>query len=107
MATLDDIPRTYDAAVRSLVESHADLDRSGMLIFSFPDLAGEVVRLLEISDIFPDAGRVAAFQWGRSADFPFKSIVAQITPQQWRRILTAELPLPDGWDLASRQQVWP
>jgi hypothetical protein len=107
MTTTDEIPATYDDAVRTLARWHAALESRNLEIFAFPDPGETVVRLIEISDEFPRTGRVVPVSFGRSAEFPFKSSVALVTPDEWQQILAGTLPLPDGWDLRSQQKVWP
>ena len=107
MATLDDIPKTYDAAVRTLAEWHSGSDLPDLEVYSFDDPQGNVVRLLEVSSQFPATGKVVAYPFGRSETFPFKSAVAQISPQEWDRVKQGQLPLPAGWDLSTAQKVRP
>src|SRR5437763_1629927 len=87
MATTRLIPSTYDDAVRALVRWHAGLRRSGLEIYSFPDPAGAVVRLVEISKDFPSSGGVLPVTFGPSAEFPFRSSVALLTPEEWHQVL--------------------
>jgi hypothetical protein len=108
MTTIDeDIPGTYQDAVRTLARWHAEIGRANLEIFAFHDPCEMVVRLLEVSDEFPDTGGVIPVTFGRSTEFPFKSSVALVTPGEWQQILSGTLPLPDGWDLATRRRIWP
>lgn len=107
MATLDAIPKTYDEAVRTLAEWHRGADLPDLEVFSFADPQRQVVRLLEVSDHFPATGQVIAYPFGRSAQFPFKSVVAQITRAEWGRVQSHALALPPGWDLTTAERVLP
>lgn len=106
MAAVDEVPKTYDQAVRTLARWHGDEDGNGLEVYSIPDPVGQVIRLIEVSTEFPTAD-IRAFTFGSSADFPFKSSVIQITPTQWERLLRGELSLPADWNLDSRHKVLP
>jgi len=100
----EDIPKTYEEAVRTLARWHLEgLDAAE--VYSFPDPAGETVRLVEVSPRFPASGEPYPFTFGRSKEFPFRSSVIQITPGEWRDVLSQRLALPAEWDVGSRQRV--
>ncbi len=101
------IPRTYDEAVNTLVRSHAEVVGQELEVYSFPDPGREVVRLVEVSGVFPATGAPIAFPLGRSSDFPFRSAVVLLTPEEWTRVQAGSLALPDGWELNSGRRVWP
>src|SRR5437762_11375458 len=107
MAVTRATPRTYDRAVSTLARWHAGLRPAKLEIYSFPDPAETVVRLLEISEDFPASGQVLPSTFGSSPEFPFRSSVALLTPGEWREVLEGTLSLPEGWDLHRRQRVWP
>ena len=111
-----DVPKTYGAAVASLAAAHADGD-DGIVVYCLPDPQGKVVRLIEVSDAFPEAGveRPAApggFEWvvpvfpmGPARDFPFRSEVAQVTRDEWGRLRAGELRLNRDWNLDDAVEV--
>jgi hypothetical protein len=105
MSQLDEIPKDYAAAVHKLAEWHTSEDLSDIEIYSFPDPGGQVVRLLEISDGFPSTGKVMAYSFGKSDEFPFRSQVAQITQDEWQSVQKGGMALPTGWDLNARVRV--
>ena len=107
MSNLEEIPKTYKRAVEVLAQWHAEAHGDGITVFSFPDPASEVVRLLEVSSQFPETGHVTPVAMGPSKEFPFKSSVALLTPGEWDLVESRRLRLPDGWDLQKREQVWP
>ena len=107
MATVDDIPKTYAEAVRTLAWWHGEEAEKDLIIFAFPDPRGTVVRLVEVSNVFPETGQAIAFPMGRSQEFPFKSEVVLVTPEEWRQIEAGKLSLPRKWDLTSKRKVWP
>lgn len=112
----NDTPRTYDEAVRVLAEAHAAGDAM-IEFFVIPDGEEEVVRLVEVSDDFPEAGVerpkspdgfervVPVFAMGRSRDFPFRSEVAQVTRSEWDQLRNGTLFLTRVWDLSQARKV--
>ena len=105
---VDVVPATYADAVAVLAEAHASGDEQ-IVIYSVPDPAGRIVRLMEVSDAFPDAGVerpvttggrewvVPVFPMGPSPDFPFRSEIAQVTHDEWRRLREGTLILTRDW----------
>ncbi len=107
IASLDDIPVTYDAALRTLARWHAEGSDPSLQIIAFDDPGGSEVRLLEISDQFPGTGAVRPLAFGRSDELPFKSAVALVTPREWEQVQAGVLELPAGWNLSSSRKIWP
>jgi hypothetical protein len=107
MATIDEIPKTYSEAVCSLVDAHTQAGPEDLSIVLFPDSQQQMVRLILISSDFQETGAVRPFPLGRSAEFPFRSAVALVTPEEWAQVEAARLRLPDEWDLATARKVWP
>jgi hypothetical protein len=115
---MDAVPRTYEAAVRTLADAHAAGD-PGMDIYAVPDPQQRVVRLIEVSDAFPEGGVdrpvppdgveriVPVFPMGPARDFPFRSEVVQVTRAEWDQIRQQQLQLNRDWGdlgLAARIQ---
>lgn len=104
---MDQIPTTYDDAAKMLAGWHADGLGNGVTIYLFPDPTSVQVRLLEVTKDTIPSGSVIPIGFGTSPDFPFRSAVAQVTPQEWDQILVGTIALPDGWNLDQRLRVWP
>ena len=107
MENLEEIPKTYADAVRTLACWHAEGHDKALEVYSLPDPDGLVVRLIEVSEAFPETGRITPVAMGRSADFPFKSCVALVTPDEWTDVQRRVIPLPAGWSLDKMERVWP
>jgi len=116
-AGLDEIPKTYESAVRGLTAAHA-AGPDEVEIFSVPDPERKVVRLIEVSDAFPPGGVeryvpsggteyiVPVFPMGATNDFPFRPEVVLVTPAEWDQIRQGTLKLNRDWgDLKLAQQV--
>ena len=112
-------PRTYDDAVATLAQAHAD-GCIRIVIYTIPDPHRKVVRLMEVSDDFPEAGVdrptpgtapnglqriVPVFPMNPSGDFPFRSEVAQVTTDEWDDLQRGHLDLTAEWDLTRAQEV--
>ncbi|MBY0313135.1 MAG: hypothetical protein K2W85_13780 [Phycisphaerales bacterium] len=99
-------PKSYVDAVRELTVAHGEALQPGDRIFIFDDPAKREVRLLEVtSDTVPTGVMPVAFR--PQPEFPFRSVIVQITPQEWQSIEQGRLALPEGWDLASKRTAWP
>ena len=75
--------------------------------FSFPDPAGRLVRLVEVSEEFLPTGVIRPLTLRTSELFPFRSSVALASPEEWAAVEAGQLSLPPGWDLATKEPVWP
>ena len=105
--TLSEIPRTYEEAVQSLADWHGtDSRRRDVEIWAFRG-DDDVVRLLEISPSHASLGEAWPVGFNRTEDFPFFSQLILVSPQEWQRIESGEMPLPANWDLARKERVWP
>ena len=88
-----------------------------MEIYLVPDPQKQVVRLIEVSDAFPEGGVerpapphgmervVPVFPMGPAKDFPFRSEVAQVTPTEWAKLQHKTLKLNRDWDLEQARKV--
>src|SRR5688572_11519925 len=105
---LDSIPRTYDQAVCSLAAAHA-AGPDPVEIYSLRDPNQRVVRLIEVSAAFPEAGVerpvppggmeriVPVFPMGPARDYPFRSEIVQVTPAEWDALRQGTLKLNRDW----------
>src|SRR5574341_120761 len=87
------------SAAESLIQEHFELDPSlEKVIWINSDKTGEI-RLLEITpETFP-AGEVLSYYFPSDDEFPYATIMAQITPEEWQKVLRNEISLPEGWTL--------
>jgi len=86
-------------------------------IYSMPDVERKIVRLVEVSIEFPEAGVdrptppgvlervVPVFPMGPAKDFPFRSEIAQVTPKEWSELLKGDLRLTKAWGDLNEAQV--
>jgi len=115
-AALDAVPKNYEEAVRVLAAAHA-AGPDQVDIYFLPDPQQRVVRLIEVSEAFPEGGVerpappngservVPVFPMGPARDFPFGSEIVQITPAEWEELRRGRLKLNRDWgnlDLAQK-----
>jgi len=114
---LDAVPKTYDSAVRGLTAAHS-AGPDEVEIYSVPDPHERVVRLIEVSGVFPQGSVersalsggmeriVPVFKMGPAKDFPFSSEVVQVTPDEWMQLREGQLKLNQDWgDLNKARKV--
>jgi len=109
MVAANGAPKNYDEAVERLAQEHMRLPESErpQAIYFFPDPAGQIVRLLEVTSLTPASGEVMPIPLAPSADFPFRSRIAEVTPDEWSRIESGQILMPEGWDLGRKKRLWP
>jgi hypothetical protein len=89
--------------VRQLVQSHFEIENNIDEIVWFQDEVDKEIRLIEINrDTFP-TGSVEVFSFAPTQDVPFPLRIADITPQEWKRVQSGNIPLPPGWTLRQIQ----
>jgi CheY-like chemotaxis protein len=59
------------------------------------------IRLIEVNRTAPSTGSVEVFRFAPSKDVPFPMLVADLTPNEWDKVQSGAIPLPEGWDLKS------
>jgi hypothetical protein len=80
MQTTDEIPRTYEEAERLLARWQGEGGPADLLAFAFSDPADETVRLLYVSEEFPESGAIYAMTFGRSPEIPFRKCGSKSKP---------------------------
>jgi hypothetical protein len=116
---LESIPTRYDEARRLLAAWHAADDLS-IECWAVPDDEPDPeIRMIEVSENFPEAGVerptpiggremvIPVFPLGRTAEFPFRSRVAQITPREWDALRAGRVRLTQDWDLSRVVRIMP
>lgn len=86
-------------AAEDLIQEHFELEPSlEQVIWVNPEKTTEM-RLLEINPETPPTGSVLSFYFPPYDDFPYGTKIAEITPEEWEKILRHEITLPNGWTL--------
>ena len=86
-------------AAEDLIQEHFELEPNlEKVIWINPDKTTEM-RLLEINPETPPTGSVLSFYFPGDDEFPYAMKIAEITPEEWQKILRHEIPLPNTWTL--------
>ena len=100
---------TKDEIAQKLIDWHFEIEPEITEVYRFiaPDEENpsEPIKLLEVSEATLTAGYVMPFGFGSTEEFPYRSVVALITPQEMQQIKNQEMPLPQGWDLSTAQII--
>ena len=99
------IMQTKDQIAARLAESHYLLEGGIRHIFRIrndadEDAAAEPIKLLEVNTDTVPAGIYPVYFRSRAEQgIPYPSVVVDVTPDEFDRLRTSELVLPDGWHL--------
>lgn len=89
--------KSVEETARLLAEEHRREDDAMTQIFWAP--AENEVRLIEVTSAIGDRGEVLPFAFTADApDVPYPSVVILLSPGDWKRVTTRELPLPAAFD---------
>ncbi len=96
-----------DKVARELVEWHfgvePDLSRVIRIVSENEDAPDEPIKLLEVNAATVATGTIEFFAFAPSVSTPFRTVIAEVTPEEYERIRCEELRLPRGWSLANAQ----
>ncbi|MGI0016377.1 MAG: hypothetical protein ACREBU_23400 [Nitrososphaera sp.] len=88
-----------ESVVEKLIHEHFELDESLEEVIWFKSDATPKIRLLEINPDTFATGVVQSFSFPPSDEVPYPLVIAEITPEEWQKVLRNEIPLPEGWRL--------
>lgn len=94
-----------DGVARRLAESHFRVDPSIRQVIRLlspmgEDSASEPIKLLEVNEETSMSGVVPVFFGSHAASgIYFPSVIVEVCPEEFERILGGQLPLPNGWTL--------
>jgi hypothetical protein len=90
-----------------LVEHHFRIEDGlqHVLVIRGPrfDDPADPIKLLEVNANTVPTGSVAPFSFSPTKDVPFVTEIAEITPEEFRRLQLNELAMPPGWTLADAE----
>ncbi len=96
-----------EKAVKFLVQDNFGVEDGLERIVWLRQGAGDEIRLIEVNcNGFP-MGRVEAFYFAPFEQVPFETYLADVTPKEWQKILSGEIPLPEGWSLEGSREFLP
>lgn len=102
-APLESSTTITEQLVRRLASLHFKTEDTIEQIVWFTRGDDTVIRLIEINRTALPTGKVEVFSFAPSADIPFPTLIADVTPNEWQEIRSGHIPLPESWDLASAQ----
>jgi hypothetical protein len=92
------------ATALDLARKHYDLEDglSQIFVIVSADEAGrsEPIKLLEVNEYTVESGIMPLhFGPAPSAGIPYSSIIIEVTPNEFQKIQSHELKLPEGWEI--------
>ena len=94
-------------AAKQLAKRHYDVEAGLTKIFRLTGTADvevsplEPIKLLEVNTTTASSGIMPLhFGAAPSSGIPFPSIIVEVTPDEFEKIQTQELKLPEGWRIA-------
>jgi hypothetical protein len=93
-----------EKAVRFLAQNNFEVEDGLELVVWLRQGAGDTIRFIEVNRNGFPTGRIEAFYFAPSEDVPFRTYLADITPNEWQQILSGVIPLPEGWSLEGRRE---
>ena len=101
------IMRSLKVVSSDLAAAHRKADSATTTIKFFPGAKQGEVCILEVSSTAPTTGEIMPFRFGpdpaNGVDYP--SVVILVSPSEWQDIQKSKLPLPNGWDLATAEDL--
>jgi hypothetical protein len=77
------------------------------VLASFSDLNYiSKIRLLEINPDTFATGVVQSFYFPPSDEIPYPLVLAEVTPDEWQKVLLDEIPLPEGWSITQYKEYY-
>jgi hypothetical protein len=95
--------REKDEVARQLAEAHRTMEptisRIVRLMSDREQDAHEPVKLLEVNAATSPSGIVPVAFTADPPRVPYPSVIVEVTEEEYGRINTGSLPLPEGWSL--------
>jgi hypothetical protein len=97
-----------DAAARRLIEWHftvePELREVYRIVVDNEESLEEPIRLLEINAATVATGNIEPFTFSPTREIPFRTVIAEITPEELESLQSHPETLPDGWNLSRAQR---
>jgi len=88
--------------VEKLVREHFELEEKLEKIVWIKSSKPEI-RLIEVNSETITTGDVQSFYFPPSDEIPYALKLAEVTPDEWQKVLRNEIPLPVGWSLENNR----
>ena len=100
--------RVKDAAARRLIEWHftvePELREVYRIVGDNEESGEEPIRLLEVNAATVSTGSVEPFAFSPTEEIPFRTVIAEITPEELESLRRHPETLPEGWNLSRAQR---
>lgn len=100
--------RSKDAAARRLIDWHfsvePELREVYRIVMDDEGSQEEPIRLLEVNAATVATGSVEPFAFSPTVEIPFRTVIAEITPEELESIRSKPEALPRGWDLSRAER---
>jgi len=93
------VSEVSDPNIREIARLHFLMDDSIERIIWFQNKDHKEVQLIEVNRTALPIESVETFLIPESEEIALPLLITDVTPQEWERIQSSEIKLPDGWDL--------
>jgi hypothetical protein len=97
-----------DAAARRLIQWHfkvePELREVYRIVMDNEGSRDEPIRLLEVNAATVSTGSVEPFAFSPTEEVPFRTVIAEITPEELQTLRSNPEALPKGWSLSSAER---
>ncbi|MES1242484.1 MAG: hypothetical protein ABUT39_12780 [Acidobacteriota bacterium] len=97
-----------DAAARRLIDWHfsvePDLREVYRIVMDNEESLEEPIRLLEVNAATVATGSVEPFTFSPTREIPFRTVIAEITPEELESLRSHPESLPEGWSLSTAER---
>jgi hypothetical protein len=97
-----------DAAARRLIEWHftvePELREVYRILVDNEESREEPIRLLEVNAATVSTGSVEPFAFSPTQEIPFRTVIAEITPEELESLRIHPEALPEGWNLSRAER---
>ncbi len=91
----------------SLAKSHVDIEPDIERVLWFPSKSEDEIRLIEVSGNAIKSGAVHPVPFASTKNIPYRTLVADVTPEEWGKICGGEIKLPQEWSLEDHEDITP
>jgi len=97
--------QSIEGVVKKIAHEHFEVEASLEKVIWFKSETAPEINLLEINPMTPATGDVLSFYFPPSDEVPYDLYLAEVTPEEWQKVLQSEIPLPEGWNLKNYQEL--
>ncbi|MBI3824222.1 MAG: hypothetical protein HY289_16260 [Planctomycetes bacterium] len=98
---------TVDEVASDLANKHFELEPGMQHIFRLRTKQAkqnpERIMLLEVNE-YTVPGGIMPLYFGANAVIPYPCIIVEVTPEEYEKVKSKELKLPDGWKIGDEIQ---